>query len=40
MQIYKCFKFNKQKGQAQHNKNYDGEIITPSPKKWNSDHRQ
>jgi hypothetical protein len=28
MQIYERFKLNKWKGEAQHNKNYDGKILT------------
>jgi hypothetical protein len=39
MQIYEWFKFNERKGEVQHNKNYDGEIITPLPKKCISDHK-
>jgi hypothetical protein len=39
-QFYECFKFNEQKGEAQHNKNYDGEIITSLSKKWIKDHKQ
>ncbi len=37
-QIYERFKLNEQKGEAKHNKNYDGEIITSLPKKWIRDH--
>ncbi len=39
-QIYECFKFNERKGEAQHNKNYNGEIITTLPKKWIKDYKQ
>jgi hypothetical protein len=39
-QIYECFKFNERKGEAQHNKNYNGEIITTLPKKWIKDHKK
>jgi hypothetical protein len=39
MQIYEWFKFNEWKGEVQHNKNYDMEIITPLPKKWSNNHR-
>jgi hypothetical protein len=39
MQIYEWFKFNEWKGEMQHNKNYDMEIITPLPKKWISNHK-
>ncbi len=28
------------KGEAQHNKNYDNKIITALPKKWIRDHKQ
>ncbi len=34
MQFCECFKFNKLKGEVQHNKNYDGKIITTLPEKW------
>ncbi len=37
-QIYERFKLNEQKGEAEHNKNYNGEIITSLPKKWIRDH--
>jgi hypothetical protein len=39
MQIYERFKLNKRKGEAKHNKNYNGEIITTLPKKWIRDHK-
>ncbi len=39
MQIYEHFKLNEQKGEAQHNKNYGGEIITALPKKWIRVHK-
>ncbi len=39
MQIYERFKLNKQKGEAQHNKNYGNEIITALPKKWIKVHK-
>ncbi len=38
-QIYERFKLNKRKGEAKHNKNYDGEIITTLPKNWIRDHK-
>ncbi len=34
MQIYERFKLNEQKGEAQHNKNHGGKVITTLPKKW------
>jgi hypothetical protein len=40
MQIYEHFKFNKRKGEARYNKNYNGEIITIIRKKWIRDHKQ
>jgi hypothetical protein len=35
-----CFKFNKCRGKAQHNKNYGGNIIVALPRKWIRDHKQ
>jgi len=37
---YESFKFNECRSEAQHNKNYNGEIITSLPKKWIRDHKQ
>ncbi len=39
MQIYQWFKFNEQKVESHHIKNYNGEIITPLPKKWINNHK-
>jgi len=38
-QFYQWFKFNKQKVELHHNKNYGGEIITSLPKKWINNHK-
>jgi hypothetical protein len=38
--FYESFKFNKCRGEAQHNKNYDNEIITTLLKKLIRDHKQ
>ncbi len=37
---YECFKFNECRSKAQHDKNYNNEIITSLPKKWIRDHKQ
>jgi hypothetical protein len=39
MQIYQWFKFNEQKVESHHNKNYGMEIIAPLPKKWINNHK-
>jgi hypothetical protein len=39
-QFYEHFKLNEWKGEAQHNKNYDNEIITTLPKKWIKNHKE
>jgi predicted double-glycine peptidase len=39
-QFSEHFKFNKRKGEAQHNKNYGNKIIIAIPKKWIRDHKQ
>jgi hypothetical protein len=37
---YERFKFNERKSEAQHDNNYNNEIITSLPKKWIRDHKQ